>query len=212
MVWDNTATTRNILEGSASESVNTHVERDIGEMVHKAERRAYLRWESLKRIWGSEDQLMKAVVKAQNALPRPTEVEDICLELAWEYRAGRTDEPFEREEEVTIGFGTPLKKALHTLLQKGESMEDLCAKALRRGHGAPPWMGVVLDLAPDKPAFPHPVRVKVRIYKAQKQAAERHAETTGVSLEEAWGTILAAGVKHLMQERTQRSEGMEDNA
>ena len=40
----------------------------------------------------------------------------------------------------------------------------------------------------------------------------RTAETMGVGLAEAWGTILAAGVDHLMRERAQRSEGMEDNA
>ena len=204
-VWNDPMLIRKIIHGSSGEILraNTNIQ-DANAGGTTAVRISLLQWPTLERIWGSTAEVMNAVKRAREAQPPPTQEEGACLDLAWEYWTGRSDDIFDSAEttrvNINIRFGKDLEAKITQLLQKGETREILCQKALRRGHGDPS-VGPNRGLLPGVPRPSHPFEVQVAVREPQRQWAERVAGQNDVTVEDTWRVILAAGMDQLKRER-----------
>ena len=190
VVWDDPMLTRRIIREASAISVSWHGATTV--------RRTQLHWDSLEKIWGGEEAVIQAVKAAQEATPTPTEEEKRYLDLAWEYWTGRSESNFSEQEQtrVKVTFGEEMEKQINHLRGKHTSREEVCGKALKRGH-AHESVGARRGLVPGRPRYEHRFGVEATVTSVQKQWAERYAEEYGVRLEDTWATILAAGLDEL---------------
>ena len=200
-VWDDPILIRKIIHGSSEESVR--YSRTLGGGETKTSRVRHLHWPTLEKIWGSSNEVVNAVKRASEARPPPTQEEAACLELAWEYWAGRSDDKLDgvKATRVNITFSEDLETRIAQLLQKGETRESLCQRALRRGHGDPS-VGPKRGLLPGTPKPLHPFDIEVLVREPQQERAERVAAQNSVTVEDTWRVTLAAGIDQLEKERS----------
>ena len=193
-VWDNPRITRRILAGAKTVSLSY----SNGEMRHHHG----LRGELLKKIWGGMPALTTAVEKIRMAEPAPSTEEAEAMELVWDYVAGHDDSQFQEHEktDILIAFPTEIHQRLVRLARDGETLEELCSAALKRGHGDES-VGAIRGLVRRKPRYRYEHESKAQVNPAQQKAAERTAQELGVSVEDTWRTILAAGLDKLEKER-----------
>lgn len=204
-VWNDPMLIRKIIHGGSGEILRTSTNiQDANAGETTAVRISLLQWPTLERIWGSTAEVMNAVKRAREAQPPPTQEEGACLDLAWEYWVGRSDDIFDGAEttrvNINIRFGKDLEAKITQLLQNGETREALCQKALRRGHGDPS-VGPNRGLLPGVPKPSHPFEVQAVVREPQRQWAERVAGQNDVTVEDTWRVILAAGMDQLKRER-----------
>ena len=193
-VWDNPRITRRILAGAKTVSLSY----SIGETrLHHG-----LHGELLKKIWGGMPALTTAVEKIRMAEPAPSTEEAEAMELVWDYVAGHDDSQFQEHEktDIHIAFHTEIHQRLARLARDGETLEEICSAALKRGHGDES-VGAIRGLVRGKPRYRHEHESKAQVNPAQQKAAERTAQELGVSVEDTWRTILAAGLDKLEKER-----------
>lgn len=203
-VWNDPMVIRKIIHGSIGEIMRTSIPLQNTNAADRTTFRiSHLQWPSLEKIWENSDEVMNAVKRASEAQPPPTQEEAAGLDLAWEYWAGRSDDMFEgvKTTRVSITFGEDLEAVITQLLQKEETRESLCQRALRRGHGDPS-VGPNRGLVPGAPKPPHPFNVEVRVREPQRQWVECIAAENSVTVEDTWRVTLAAGIDQLKKEQS----------
>ena len=193
-VWDNPRITRRILAGAET----VRLSYSNGEMCHHH----VLRGELLKKIWGGMPALTTAVEKIRMAGPAPSTEEAEAMELVRDYVAGHDDSQFQEYEktDIYIAFSTEIHRRLTRLARDGETIEAVCNAALKKGHGDES-VGANRGLVRGKPRYRHEHGSKAQINPAQQKMAERTAQELGVSVDDTWRTILAAGLDKLEKER-----------
>ena len=193
-VWDNPRITCQILAGAKTVSLS----HSNGETRYHHG----LHGELLKKIWGGMPALTTAVEKIRMAEPAPSTEEAEAMELVWDYVAGHDDSQFQEHEktDILIAFPTEIHQRLARLARDGETLEEICSAALKTGHGDES-VGAIRGLVRGKPRYRHEHESKAQVNPAQQKAAERTAQELGVSVEDTWRTILAAGLDKLEKER-----------
>ena len=164
-----------------------------------------LDWEGLCRVLGGEREVGVRLrqLEGSTALAGANREQQEAYELAWDYWAGRTDEPFTDgpgRQEIRFSAGEDVRRKTDEVRREGETDRDIWEMALHRGH-MDDSVGATRGLVAGKPKYSHPHEVRARISPAQREHAERLATGIGVSLDEVWLTTLGAGLDRLRQER-----------